>query len=468
MKPRDYQIKGVNDVIKKIAEGYKRIVFTLATGGGKTVCLSYLLNRYLSKYPSHKIVILVHREELMSQTERTLKSSGIMNVAVKMVKTFINQTKKQLVEYDMIVIDECHMGDHKRVFDYYIDTMIIGLTATPISSTKKDPLKNYYQTIVQGVAINELIKMGYLCNPIHYSAKNSVDKKSIKKIGGDYSIEALAVEYSKPKLIDAVVDAYEKYSKGKKTIIFNTTIEHARKVDEAFKLRGHNSRSLNDENRKETLQWLKNTPDAILNNVSILTTGFDETSIQTVVFNRCTKSLPLWLQCCGRGARIHPEKEYFTIIDMGDNIKGEAHDYWNAKHDWIYRFTYPDIPGDGPPPMKICPNEECEAMIYMSSTKCPHCGHEMPRNIVYSKMAAELNLLPAYELKKNSSIALNNAIVETAKKIEKLKAESEDKYLLLRESIVQIYDKSSFQLTKYILSHLLDVYGSQYRTLSAR
>lgn len=468
MKPRDYQIKGVNDVIRKIADGHKRIVFTLATGGGKTVCLSYLLTRYFSKFPTHKVTILVHRDELKEQTERTLSASGLINVSVKMVKSFINQIKKEHIHYDLIIIDECHQGEMKRVFDHYTENIIIGFTATPISSTKKDPLKNYYQSIVQGIGINDLIKQGFLCPPIHYSAKNSVDKKALKKSGGDYTLDSLAIEYSKPKLIEAVVDAYERYSKGKKTIVFNTTIEHARLVDAAFKSRGYNSRSLNEEDRKQSLKWLKETPDAILNNVSILTTGFDETSIETVIFNRCTKSLPLWLQCCGRGARIHPNKDYFTIIDLGDNIKGEAHDYWNAKHDWVYRFTYPDIPGEGPAPMKECPNEECGAIIYMSSTKCPHCGHEMPRETVYTDMAMELNILPDYELKKNSTIALEKAIQDTAVKITKLRTPNEDKYELLKQSIKHIYSTSSFQLHAYTLKHLLHIYGSQYSTFSTR
>lgn len=468
MIPRDYQKRDINSLIKKISEGYSRICFQLSTGGGKTVCFSYLLQRYLSKFPTNKCLILVHREELQQQTERTLKSVGINNVSVKMVKTFINQIKKEHINYDLIIIDECHQGEFKKVFDHYKDNIIIGFTATPISSTKKDPLKNYYQTIVQGIAINELIQMGHLCPPIHYSAKNSVDKSALKKSGGEYTLESLSIEYSKPRLIEAVVDAYEKYSKGKKTIVFNTTIDHARLVDAAFKARGYNSRSLNDEDRASSLVWLRDTPDAILNNVSILTTGFDEPSIESVIFNRCTKSISLWLQCCGRGARPHSNKEYFTIIDLGDNIKGESHDYWNAKHDWVYRFTYPDIPGEGAAPMKECPNEECGALIYMSATKCQFCGHLMPREVVYTDMVIELNLLPEYEIKKNSTIALENAIKETANKIVKLHSPNEDKFSLLEQSIKEIYTRSSFQLNKYVLKHLLDIYGSQYRTLSTR
>jgi superfamily II DNA or RNA helicase len=131
----------------------------------------------------------------------------------------------------------------------------------------------------------------------------------------------------------------------KRRLFFNTTIEHSNLVHECFKNAGYKSRSLDSqtatpETRKETLQWLKDTPDAILNNVGILTAGFDEPTIEAIIFNRTTKSLPLWLQCCGRGARLSPEtgKDHFVIIDLGDNINGEQHHQWHFRHDWKERF----------------------------------------------------------------------------------------------------------------------------------
>jgi len=263
-------------------------------------------------------------------------------------------------------------------------------------------------------------------------------------------------------LVEAVVAAYEKYCKNKKTIIFNTTIEHANLVNSAFLSAGYNSRSLDSKcensERSETLKWLNSTPDAILNNVSILTTGFDEPTIESVIFNRCTKSLPLWLQCCGRGARVAPDKDYFLIIDLGDNIKGEGHDYWNAKHNWESYFYYPDIPGEGPAPMKVCPNKECGAMIYMSATICPYCNHLMPREVVYTDMLEELLLMPDKPVKRNSSIALERALDEVARKV-KTAHPSIPKQDLMEQSIKNLYASTSFQLNTYILKHLLHRYA---------
>ena len=58
----------------------------------------------------------------------------------------------------------------------------------------------------------------------------------------------------------------------------------------------------------------------ILVNVGIATTGYDYPPTQTVILNKKTKSLALYLQMLGRGSRPFKGKEYFNVIDMGSNI----------------------------------------------------------------------------------------------------------------------------------------------------
>lgn len=464
IKPHDYQHDLVNKIAKKISEKYNRILIQLSTGGGKTVVFSYLIQRFLSRNTSAKITILVHRDELVTQSLNTLNRFAITNVKVQMIETFCNQIKKHgQNEYDLIIIDECHVGNFKKIFDFYIDTktIILGFTATPIAATKKDPLKSYYETIVVGMPITELIQRGNLTPCIHYSIKSGLDKKTIKKTAGEYNLASMAQEFSKPKLVDAVVNAYEKHAKGKKTIVFNTTIEHSILVHNCFKDNGYNSRFLDSkatkEERAEILNWFANTPGAILNNVGILTAGFDEPSVICVIFNRSTKSLPLWLQCAGRGARTNPNKDYWLLIDLGDNIQGEGHGYWHQHHDWEQYFLYPDKPGEGAAPMKDCP--QCQAMIFMAATKCHVCNYEMPRETVYSDMVMELKIMPDKPIKKNSQIALEEAVFIAASKIKKLNLESDQKTEILKSTLVKLYDQAGWELKPYLLKHLIQTYN---------
>lgn len=462
--PHDYQHDLVNKIAKKVFNKHKSILVQLATGGGKTVVFSYLIQRFLKSNQSARITILVHRDELMTQTANTLVKFDIHHIKVQMVETFCNQVKKHgTKDFDLIIIDECHIGNFKKVFEHYRDlgSIIIGFTATPISATKKHPLKVDYETIVTGLPIKTLIERGNLTPCIHYSPETGVDKSAMKKTAGEYNMASMAQEFSKPKLVDAVVYNYEKHALGKKTIVFNTTIEHSILVHNCFKDNGYNSRFLDSkgdkELRKDTLIWFKNTPDAILNNVGILTAGFDEPSIQAVIFNRSTKSLPLWLQCMGRGARTYPNKDFWLGIDLGDNIQGEGHGHWDSHHDWENYFLYPDKPGEGAPPMKECP--ECEASIHMAKTECPFCGHKMPREIVYSDMITELKIMPDKPIKKNSQSALENGIEITVSKIKKLNLEPAQKTELLTTSLRLIYNQAGWELRPYILKHLIQKYA---------
>ena len=65
------------------------------------------------------------------------------------------------------------------------------------------------------------------------------------------------------------------------------------------------------------LDWFKKTPNAILTSVSILTTGFDEPTVESIILNRATKSLTLYYQMIGRGSRILKNKNSFDGRDQG-------------------------------------------------------------------------------------------------------------------------------------------------------
>lgn len=463
--PYPDQIQFVNNIVRKISDGYMRILAQLATGGGKTVCFAFLISRYLTKSPSAKVCILVHREELLKQTKKTLRSFNIPNVDVEMVETFNNKLKKQPnIHYDLLIIDECHLANFFKVIDHYKakDTLILGFSATPKSASKKTPLNGYFQTIVVGTEINKLIAMGRLSPAIHHIPETELDTKSMRVTGGDYNLHQMGVEFSKPKLVEAVVDAYRQFSDGKKALIFNTTIEHSNLVHECFKNAGYPSRSLDSksataETREETFRWLKETPGAILNNVGIATTGFDEPTIEAIIFNRKTKSLPLWLQCCGRGARISDGKDYFIIIDLGDNIEGEKFGHWNERHDWEGYFFNPGKSADGVAPMKLCP--ECEARIYMSSVVCRWCGHEMLRETVYTDMVLKLRVLPDGPVKRNSQAQLQKLIDAVVDNVRATKFTTNEKKELMFYAFRDAHIKTGFEPKAHILAHLVSVYG---------
>lgn len=412
---REYQDNAITEVAKKVAAAYRKVVFQLATGGGKTVTFAGLIKRYLDKNSVKKVLIVVHRDELLNQAKRTLYEwyeiiaypviSGkkwLPNtpVYVGMIETVNNRLKKNPQYFGnvgLVIIDECHIGNFKKLHDHFPEAIIVGFTATPVSATKKDPLKNYFDDIVCGVDIPELIASKDLVQNHTYHVKN-INRKELKIKNGEFDEKQMGETFSKPKHIQNTVHGYEQHCNGTKTIIFNANIEHSKLVNEAFQKAGYDSRHLDsymgDEYRKDCLAWLKTTSGAILNNVGILTTGFDEPSVQSIIINKSTMSLPLWLQMTGRGSRPFPGKDFFTIIDMGGNAM--VHGDWCAPRDWNDLFRNPEEPKknvDGVAPVKECP--QCEALIHASANTCPYCGADCRKKMKADTTLVEFELLTA-------------------------------------------------------------------------
>lgn len=144
---------------------------------------------------------------------------------------------------------------------------------------------------------------------------------------------------------EKLLHAYTEKSLGKKTLIFNNGINTSLYVYETFREAGYGIRHLDNtssaEERKDILHWFKHTPDAILTSVGILTTGFDEPTVETIILNRATKSLTLYFQMIGRGSRKLAHKDEFTVIDLGNNAARFG--LWSEPVNWQHIFKSPEF-----------------------------------------------------------------------------------------------------------------------------
>lgn len=388
---RPYQESMANNIARKVKEGLRKICCQLPTGGGKTIEFAYISSRYISKGDKN-VLILVDRKELLIQTRRTLFNVYGINaqviiagmkyipparVYVGMIETVKTRVDK-LENIGLVIIDEAHVATFHKIHEKFPTQIILGFTATPLCSNKRKPMKLYYEDIVCGIDIPELIAGGWLSQNITRAPKDVVDRNELKIKGGEFEDGLMALKFSKPKYIDNTINAYKKYSLGLKTMIFNVNIAHSKAVCKKFVDAGLNCKHIDgeteDKERDEIVSWFKSTPDAILCNVGLYTKGFDEETIETIIVNKATMSLSLWLQMCGRGSRSHDAKSAFTIIDMGGNAI--THGDWNQARDWENIFFNPDEAKDGVAPVKDCP--QCAAIIPARTMVCPHCGYEFP------------------------------------------------------------------------------------------
>ena len=360
----DYQQKDINKIFSVIQEHpeHYNLLYQLPTGGGKTVIFSQIVREYIQR-TNKKVLILTHRIELCKQTSRMLSGFGVRNKIINskikelpdqdqymcfvaMVETLNNRLNDDKVELDnlgMVIIDEAHYNSFRKLFKFFEKSFILGVTATPLSSNIKLPMKDNYRELIVGDSIGSLIEKGFLAKANTYSY--DVGLSSLKVgMNGDYTVKSSEELYSNFSMQEKLLDAYMEKSLGKKTLIFNNGINTSREVYETFKNAGFEVRHLDNttskQDRKDILKWFKNKPDAILTSVSILTTGFDEPTVETVILNRATKSLTLYYQMIGRGSRVLPGKQEFTVIDLGNNAARFG--LWSAPVDWKQIFRAPD------------------------------------------------------------------------------------------------------------------------------
>jgi len=361
----DYQVKDLNrifDVMEDESDDFN-LLYQLPTGGGKTVIFSEIVRRYIEEH-NKKVVILTHRIELCKQTSSVLSGFNVKNKVINskvktlpdqddyqcfvaMVETLNNRLSDkdfELKNVGMVIIDEAHYNSFRKLFKFFEHCFILGVTATPLSSNIKLPMKDNYNKLIVGDDIATLIKNGFLASADvhHYDVGLTTLKIGIN---GDYTVKSSESLYTNSLMQSKLLTAYEELSKGKKTLIFNNGIYTSKEVYYTFKKAGYNVQHLDNtaskQERKDILKWFHSTPDAVLSSVSILTTGFDEPSVESIILNRATRSLTLYFQMIGRGSRIYKDRKTFQVIDLGNNVARFGP--WSQPADWQHIFKYPDL-----------------------------------------------------------------------------------------------------------------------------
>ncbi len=372
---RDYQ-QDLCDKTIQAMEQHQKILTVAPTGAGKSVMIAYLARNLKGR-----TLILTHRTEILTQNAKWIPNSEILNaktrkvevvkkadVVVSMAQTLWARINKHGIKYigefDNIVSDEVHVDIFMKIINEYHFNTLVGFTATPLYN-KKEVMEVYddnleetlkyqrkitmsrdYDYMVQGVTEQDLIDKGFLTQDENVVLQlPNMDKLVASNSNPDgFTTDSLTNVFGNRAAMDVLWDAYEKYGRGKKTMIFNATSKVNLLVNEYFQEKETNcqmfdSVNKSDMTRKEVISWFNNERDAVLINCNVFTTGFDVTDVETIILNRSTKSLSLFLQMTGRGSRITDKiyKPKFTVVDLGENIVD--HGRWSKRRDWTPYFT---------------------------------------------------------------------------------------------------------------------------------
>ena len=467
---RDYQAESVLNTLKAL-DSMDRVAVCLPTGAGKSIVISSIAHNL-----NGRVLILVHRREILEQNAEWLDDVFVLDasskflkktrIVIAMVETFNSRIKKHghnyMGKFDSVIADECHILVFDKVFRKLEVKKMIGFTATPVINKKRRfevdgvefsqeiAFSDFYQKLIQSVDTQDLIDRGFLVQErnVELLPHNFENLKASESQPDGFTKDSLDEVYSSTASLEILKKSYEDYGVGRKTIIFNANSSINLKVYKMFKDMGVECMffdSVNSEHipineatgkkytRDEVVDWYKNTKDGLLINVSVFTTGFNVKDIGTVIVNRATKSLSLWLQIVGRGSRTTDKfyKDFFYCIDLGGNI--QRHDIWSGRRDWQDYF-YPKSPK---PKKKLdiiqtwdC--NSCFAINIVGETVCSECGEERLKSKVTKAPTTGKLVQRPTDLKPPSGVK----IIEYCKRVGKGK---NDAFKILESKIIELF-----------------------------
>lgn len=386
---RPYQNTLVERTRANFIVGRRRQLLVLPTGGGKTICFSYMAGAAKSK--GLTVWILAHRVELLEQISKTLTDFGVhhgmiapgfvgdrrQQVQVASVFTLARRLDRYQAP-DLIIVDEAHHAISKSTWGTVINTFpkarLLGVTATPIRLSGEG-LGDLFEVMVQGPTVSDLIEQGAL-SPYRLFAPAGVDLSGVHSKMGDFVRGELADAMNKRSITGDAVSHYNKLAPGKRAIAFCVSVEHAEHVATQFREAGIPASSIDgsmDKSlRKSVLASFTAGDIRVLTSCDLVSEGFDVPSIECAILLRPTQSLGLYLQQVGRALRLFPGKTEAIILDHAGNVKRhglpDEDRIWSLDGKSKKRGSKPSEA-----PIKTCP--KCFATVASLATHCL-CGHE--------------------------------------------------------------------------------------------
>jgi superfamily II DNA or RNA helicase len=333
-----HQSEAIKAILDASKEGRNRALLVMPTGTGKTRTFCEFATEF-----GGPVLVMVHRDELLLQTEAALREVNpelrveILNgkkgpgLQAPVCLVTVQRLTRRLGDFPadhfrLVVIDEAHhvpAPSWGRVVDHFTPELLLGCTATPKRLDGQDPGDWFGVPVFDyplGRAMDDRVLVP-LRQKAHFT-DTSLD--GLGKGQGDFGDKALSKLVNTADRNQGVVDAYQAYAKGRRTLVFAVDLNHVEQIRLAFESSGIRAAKVTGEmlpeERRGVLGGFRRGDFEVLVGCEVLTEGYDERSIGCVIMARPTKSIARYQQCVGRGLRTDPgsEKDDCLVIDIRD------------------------------------------------------------------------------------------------------------------------------------------------------
>ena len=394
------QAVGIADITAAKRAGYRRILVTSPTGGGKTRIMAELAGKL-----GLRTIVYSHRKLVRSQTSGVFESHGIRHgvmaaghdpaflrdVQVASTPTIASRVfgsgKWDLHDAELVFMDEAHQQKAtvaKRIMAEHLaaGATVVGFTATPVG------LADLYDILIVAGTNSELRECGALVLAETYGP-DEPDLKHIRKVDGAEFTEPSLLPYFDPlQIFGSVEDNLLRLNPDlKPTILFANSVPASRYFVKLFNKRGiraaHIDANTPDDEREEIRAQSKNGQVQIICNRFVLREGIDWPWVAHGILATAYGALSNYLQSGGRFLRSHGDLVRVTIQDHG----GNWHRHGSLNADRVWRLDDTDTKlaqaqkkqresGKEKEPI-CCP--KC-GKIRLSGAVCLFCGHKHVRS----------------------------------------------------------------------------------------
>ncbi|KAJ9656741.1 putative ATP-dependent helicase IRC3 [Neophaeococcomyces mojaviensis] len=347
---RQYQEECIQSVLSYLKSGHKRLGISLATGSGKTVIFTHLIDRIQAdNVRATKTLILAHRRELVEQAAKhctraypgkkveiemgSQHASGMADITIASVRSLqMGRLEKYDPDlYKLVLVDEAHhivAQGYLEILEYFgLDEprsdgpALVGVSAT-FSRFDGLRLGAAIDHIVYHKDYVDMIGEKWLCDVKFTTVKSNANLSRVKTSkDGDFALSQLSAAVNNDETNEITVKSWlTEAADRKSTLVFCVDLNHVATLTDTFRKYGVDARFITGETKKkirgDRLEAFKNREFPVLLNCGVFTEGTDMPNVDCVLLARPTKSRNLLVQMIGRGMRLYKGKEDCHVIDM--------------------------------------------------------------------------------------------------------------------------------------------------------
>lgn len=322
---RPYQSAAIYAVHREL-ETHRSTLVVAATGTGKTVTFAELARGFVSH--GARVLILVHRDELIKQARRKCEAIGLWpdvekgkqraNVFAKVVLASVQSLRGARLSrwarnhFGLVIVDECHHAPAKSyqdVLSHFDAAKVVGVTATAARADGK-VLGDTFETVAYQYDIRQAIADEFLVPIVaRRIVVDSIDLRGVGTRAGDFAQDQLAEVMADERALRGCAVPLLEQARDRSTIAFCVDVKHAAALAQTLNsMRPGCARAvwgdMDDDEREYLLASHAAGEFQYLTNCDLLVEGYDSPAVSCVAMCRPTQSWARYVQQAGRGLRL--------------------------------------------------------------------------------------------------------------------------------------------------------------------